>query len=1321
MLPCPSLASAGRGGDSWETSAHYHLLCFSLTIALLLFLFFFLSSFSLPADCIDITGATEIDLRIFLRSDLAMMPTDNSTHASGHGRQRHDRSYPRVVPYTSTTAFLVVPAAPSPRTPAPPLTLTAGATTASAVSQSPASALQPSSRGVVARQQLAYLADPSTRGAAHTPKVVATLPQPFYQPHHKENRISVVHGASSLLQRSAASVKADTRDAFSRWADLSPEQLQRTRHQHEQRLQQEQQRYPAPREEPRAAHNSTTASHTFTYQLHEKERRATEKARTDSFLIGQEYADAHAPLRCTAHVHVLESRAPHESGRRIAVEGDAARTAPSFHHHSCEAPRKSPPLTSYSTNATKAGCSGTGGGSARTGRKRSDTAACAEVAAEQVTSCFATSRRQKVWEQSRPVARVPASAADMTILSEKSRKRVVMPLMGEESAYESPFGYHNPLERTEEVAARDGCGGLSRQQRNFSQHTSQPPSFQHREEDSTEWKATSSSVAAQTDAAATLLRSTVQCCVAVQTSVTPVRPSPTHDADKSMDAYSDIKADAAGASVQLLKSLRQTEVLPMQSVLSPAASEGQYLSTDIATDATVLSALSPDTSSYAAAAAAEHDTVLVTPSPASSVSPQPHVVRDEVEGGAAARPAWCAEVTPTLSEVHGGGSLSVSVSPLVCGRLTYGTEEETESCAAPSPRAGGVLRSAVSPPVLRTSSLLPSNAHDTAARQQEPLFFLQRCHLLFQAEAAAREWAEVDASVQLHHIACEERLGYRVAEAAQYRRRLQMAVPYQPACVLQPCDLITPPPPSLRERRSPPEAAPVFCAAVAATRAETAAFTCAQGRRRMPSTSSLPPLSPRGKVEFSVEDTGDDEEEDAVSPKSCDSEAMLSLSTSPPPLREGRAVSPGEHEAFKDSGSSQSDTEAVAAPDFAAEASMESGEWEDASEENELEKVDENVSATEEAAALAEEHSPAACEADTTNFLLAAVPPSFTGSRNATRRSPPLRLQAQPPPLPASVLLPPALLELQHDEEDARYLLSGECPPPHVFQRWTERFLRDQPPHPEQLAVKERESDAQHDVQHQPPQRGEGGPSPEATEPMASSAGGEAVVCGVEVRTSTEAAASTTTSPSPDSRWDASPAAEAAATAALALQEGGRSMSRQRQCSERNLAWVMESFLDDVSGCDGGAATGPRETAAYEDDVGDDSGGKQEYNATGRYAPVPKFFGEDRSVEGNASAEESPGASSTSPSPSHTQDMYAAMNETAMPIEGLSASADAKETDAAAAAAVELVDLPSTTTMPIDYPSEESYEAPCGSERDAWLMLMDDFIEGLVKLMSSES
>ncbi|KPA81092.1 hypothetical protein ABB37_04450 [Leptomonas pyrrhocoris] len=734
-------------------------------------------------------------------------------------------------------------------------------------------------------------------------------------------------------------------------------------------------------------------------------------------------------------------------------------------------------------------------------------------------------------------------------------------------------------------------------------------------------------------------------------------------------------------------------------------------------------------------------------------------------------PAALRSGNPTSVSGDVPAPLSLSVSPPLRGRLPFDAaagEDEVEERDQPAhvPSSSSALNSSSLGQPFDSVLVSPLPTESVTTPPTQELIFLH-CRRVLQEELAAREWIEVDASVHLHHLACEERVGYRVAEAVQYYRRLQDASLHPMFNGITPADLITPP---TRKQRNSEEGTP-RAGASDSTASPTSPLSCVQRRRRMPSANSLPPLSPCRKTPPAEEEMRNgcvSEETDAgngVSPPSSPGACSLSSSQEQAcdSAKEGgsgvaakrldnhsSSRSPVKVEEDEPNGDSfvTRGTPADAAgasdscaagedPDKVLYGSDDSGDWEDASETENANKEDEQQEDGEGASTSQMEFGDALalpdCEADATqcsavDTVDASVkPPLYSpASRESDEAANTPASARRPSPLRRilnrtahSICL---LRDVQSDEEDARYLLTGNCPPPHVFQRWADRFLREQ-----QHTAAQTTGGGEEERRHEKGST----PSPDASEPtihtteVQSAAKRGMGVLEIDLCMDSQSDRRSLESPATArevSRRKDVPEKPLAAMAseASASCDGDRSTSRQRQCSERYRDGVLRSFCADLD--DGGHAvwpSGERDSSRLREVDGADV--DREYNATGRYAPDPQFFDEDGCLLRSPSSLRSSSAllNDASPTLLFPSDMAgpSAANVTALPE---STSTDALPVTDAETLAASFSAPPAAAFAPLTYPSEETYDAPCGSERNAWQMLMDDFIEGLVKLMRDE-
>ena len=811
----------------------------------------------------------------------------------------------------------------------------------------------------------------------------------------------------------------------------------------------------------------------------------------------------------------------------------------------------------------------------------------------------------------------------------------------------------------------------------------------------------------------------------------------------------------------------------------------QFTNNHSALDITVVSALSPSPNNCSPTPPSMQDRLgsaelapkdpLTAPSPASSASPT-HAARAScaVQHENVSNPPVNAsgEVAPGSREVQDGVSpvspsdafSPPSVSPSLRGRLSFDT------AAVPSPvlstasfgEVGSLSPLPLPPPTTVKSEKVRSEGKDRSKGQ--------RCLLVCAAESAAREWIEMDASVQLHHLACEERVCYRLAEAVQYRRRLR-EMPCHPNISLQPEDLVTAPANKKHEaanskEEEEEESVVRSCDAEKTQGSDplltTPSLSAAKVPRRMPSVTSLPPLSPQGKATPIEEGGGADVTRDAISPSSPSSSSSSQDACSLSPSLEPRRADDGDaapHGFRDEDGASQphrcrpSSSPPLHEDDDLCDALQEetqerAGKVEDCFPNHGMGAADDWVTNSDESgapqqeddgsAAWEDEHDEArdsdgveeeekgagetvidgaaVVEATTSGAADASEPSSLdtVSSFDVTQhheveprhivrtriRSPPQRCSA-PTTLPAH-----HLQDLEDDEEDARYLLTGECPPPHVFRRWADRFLHAQ----------------------RSPRGISPAPSPEAAAPAPQDAT-LSEVSPSDARSFSGNGRHSTGSPeaflsTAKRRATAGQATAAETTAEPSFSpDNRRSISQQRLCSERNRARMFESFVGDVEEvrASGGALQPSKDGEPH---------ATSEYNASGRDAPDPQIFSEENRLQESPFSQVERGDDSEAgvPSPYYT-DGPSALNVTALPEESCAESVERTSDDSSerrlspplVVVEAEAVSAAATAAFaPFAYPSEKTYDVPFGSERDAWQELMDKFIEGLVKLMSYE-
>ncbi|AYU82212.1 hypothetical protein, unknown function [Leishmania donovani] len=530
------------------------------------------------------------------------------------------------------------------------------------------------------------------------------------------------------------------------------------------------------------------------------------------------------------------------------------------------------------------------------------------------------------------------------------------------------------------------------------------------------------------------------------------------------------------------------------------------------------------------------------------------------------------------------------------------------------------------------------------AQQQQLLLVAQRCHLIQREEAAAREWLVLDASVQRHHIVCGERAAYRLAKSQQDHRRLPDASAYSVAGA----DAFGNGLARARSAERSPSPLPEEALQLAATPPS------GQRRRRMPSASSRSLLCRGTSVPASAPDEGDGENQ----------LRSFSLSTSLPRLADHRNEDSSPHD--QDAPASLEEVHR-----HAAEKKSNSGEKDEAFGD---------------AAEEAQEE------------------PGFSmrpSEVNQWTTSPP---RALPPSSPSEGLegeLLARICDLHNEEEDQRFLLTGDCPPPDVFQRWADRYFEDK-----RVCFSAAAPSAGHSSAVR------AALSPEATERCCSRSDSPAIVpptydgaAFIALAPSGSALAripaAASHDPSRSPLLSATAEGEAKQADEEFLRREGASASWHRLCSEHRRAWAMENFLgtDDTyanyqEGRSAGSARSPLPS----------SRGQSEFNASGRCAPDPRIFGAGRSAAPQSAFLPPSHAASSSSAPRPTR------------IEGAAARAKSDF--------LQQPPKPATTDSSLlrkmACPTEKTYSAPLGSEREAWQALMDAFIDGLLQIMGSE-
>ncbi|KAG5469147.1 hypothetical protein LSCM4_02545 [Leishmania orientalis] len=556
----------------------------------------------------------------------------------------------------------------------------------------------------------------------------------------------------------------------------------------------------------------------------------------------------------------------------------------------------------------------------------------------------------------------------------------------------------------------------------------------------------------------------------------------------------------------------------------------------------------------------------------------------------------------------------------------------------------------------RSSSVRPRAEE---VRQKQALLVAQRRRLIEREEAVAREWLVLGARVQLQHIACQERAAYRLFESRKYPRRFPETFAHSGAiagavdhhlaraCAAQLC------PPALPEEVCPLAAAPLSI----------------QPLRRSPSASSRPLLCRR--TPMAAEAHEEDDEKSRL--------RSFSLSTSS--CRPGCSLP--RFSDGRDGGG------ALHAPD--APAGVEVVRWPDAEDVCSSGKEEEALrdkaeGAQEYVGAISCGCHEAAPEDPTTSMR-----PSKANQRMAS-------LQPARPSSPCHEGHDGGLLarirDLQYEEEDLRFLLTGDCPPPHVFHRWANRYFEGHRASFSSATAAVSQTSVQH-----------ASLSPEAVErccsrsfspPVVPSAygGAASVVCppddGVVARVFPAASRGS-------SRSSLLPPADESL-----LWSEGSSVSRHRLCSEHRRAWAMENILSDDDAC---ATYDERRRAGLAPSRSQSLLGRSEWNASGRYAPDPRIFS-----AGHCAA---PLSACTLPS-------YAALSSSSTPRSISVEGAPPPSTSDYPRQRPTSMTPDSSSLHKMAPPTEKTYSTPLGSERDAWQTLMDKFIDGLLQIIERE-
>ncbi|AIO01521.1 hypothetical protein LPMP_332300 [Leishmania panamensis] len=550
--------------------------------------------------------------------------------------------------------------------------------------------------------------------------------------------------------------------------------------------------------------------------------------------------------------------------------------------------------------------------------------------------------------------------------------------------------------------------------------------------------------------------------------------------------------------------------------------------------------------------------------------------------------------------------------------------------------------------------------------QQQQLFLAApRCDLLQREEAAAREGLALGEGAQLHHIICRERAAYRLVDSQQHHRRLPDTSIYNTVCSdATDKDLVSAHSAQLSLPALPGEA-----------RSLTAMPQSTQRLQRIPSAGLRPLLCLLTPI--SVEAHDEDEEKRLRS---------FSLSTSPSP--------PGGAPSRLSNCRSK-----VSAPhDQVALVGVEEVRW--------LSGEDKFDSAEDAALSNVVEGEPeqndfiryscheAAPEGPTTSMCS-----SDPNQRTASPQS------ALPPSSPCVGLegrLLACIRSLYYEEEDLRFLLTGECPPPDVFQRWADRYFQEQRASLSPVAAcASQDSVLPAALSPESVQRSGSRSSSPPIMPLTHGGGASVVLAPVDSALSRiPAVGSHDSSIGPLLSVVGEEEAKQADTESLWRES--TSSSRHRLCSEHRRAWAMENLLGEDDAC---ASYHERRSAGLARSLLRSPLGKNEFNASGRHAPDPQIFGEGQGAA-LCSAFSLPLQAAPSP-PSAPWTVH---------IDGaatLAASGFSQQL-------VESVTGDSSLLHKMAFPTEKTYLAPLGSERNAWQTLMDEFIDGLLRIMTHE-
>lgn len=546
-----------------------------------------------------------------------------------------------------------------------------------------------------------------------------------------------------------------------------------------------------------------------------------------------------------------------------------------------------------------------------------------------------------------------------------------------------------------------------------------------------------------------------------------------------------------------------------------------------------------------------------------------------------------------------------------------------------------------------------------AAQQQQLFLIAQRYHLIQQEEAAAREWFVLDASVHWHHIVGEERAGYRLAKSQQDHCRL----PDTSACRVVCTDAFGSDLERARSAELSPSPLPEETLRLVATPPSR------QWLWRRPSASSRSLLCPRISVPVSAPDEDDGESR----------MRSFSMSTSLPRHADHRNGDRVSHDQDVHAGFEEVHR-------YTAEKKPNSGAKDEAF-------GDATEEAQERKDFMDDRGHEAASEEPRSSVRSSEVNQRTTSPRRALPFSPSSEG-------PEGELLA-RIRDLHYEEEDQRFLLTGDCPPPDVFQRWADRYFEDKRVYFSSAASGAGQSSALRAAL-----------SPETAERCCSRSDSPPIVPPTH-----DGAAFVALAPS-DSALARMPAAalhdpsrspllsttaegEAKQADEEFLRRDGASASWHRLCSEHRRAWAMENFF----GTDDAYANYHDEwSAGLARSPLSSSRGQSGLNASGRCAPDPRIFSEGPSAGPQNAFLPLADAAPSSSVPQTTR------------IEG--AATRAKRDFS------QQPPKPVTTKSLLFHqmacPTEKTYLAPLGSEREAWQALIDAFIDGLLQIMARE-